>query len=188
MIILQSNPLTPCAEGRQHCYDPSGTSRSRKLVTISGGQIHPLRRISNVWDEYDVHLGRMKQSLLEDDSLLQGNTGGVSWPHGFYYTQQQILAEAAKKDNWEWVCILPEDVLGPAKRKIYERGYRYRPLLHMCVVCKDVPGSELPFPDTRTTILHSTPGHLPASIRRHSKKVRSSSVVSRLLHTRIQRV
>lgn len=96
--------------------------------------------------QYGVHLGRVKQPLVEDDPLLQNNAGGVSWPPIFYYTQQQILAEAAEKGNWEWVCTLPEDVLGFAKGNFMNEATA---IGLYCAVSKATPGSELPFPGNK---------------------------------------
>lgn len=96
--------------------------------------------------QYGVHLGRVKQPLMEDDPLLQGNAGGVSWPPIFYYSQQQVLADAAKKGNWEWVCTLPEDVLGFAKGNFMNEATA---IGLYCVVSKAMPGSELPFPGNK---------------------------------------
>lgn len=96
--------------------------------------------------QYGVHLGRVKQPSVESDPLLQNNAGGSSWPPIFYYTQQRILAEAAKKGNWEWVCTLPEDVLGFAKGNFMNEATA---IGLYCVVCKAMPGSELPFPGNK---------------------------------------
>ncbi|CAI7633031.1 unnamed protein product [Penicillium manginii] len=100
--------------------------------------------------QYGVHLGRVKQPSLESDPLLLDSAGGVSWPPIFYYTQQQILAKAAKAGNWEWVCTLPEDVLGFAKGNFMNEATA---IGLYCVVCKASPGSELPFPGNKDNYL-----------------------------------
>ncbi|CAG8932898.1 unnamed protein product [Penicillium salamii] len=92
--------------------------------------------------QYGVHIGPGKQPLLEDDPLLENNAGGVSWPPIFYYPQQRVLANAAKKGGWEWVATLPEDVLGYARGNFMNEATA---LGLYCAVSKALPGSELPY-------------------------------------------
>lgn len=96
--------------------------------------------------QYGVHIGPAKQPLLEDDPILEGEAGGVSWPPIFYYKQQRILADAARKGDWEWVATLPEDVLGYARGNFMNEATA---LGLYCVVSKALPGSELPFPGSK---------------------------------------
>ncbi|KAJ5599272.1 NAD(P)-binding protein [Penicillium hetheringtonii] len=135
--------------------DPSETDRINasllsnflEAIVKIGGEKQLKRFILTCgFKQYGVHLGRVKQPLMEGDPLLQGNAGGVSWPPIFYYSQQQVLADAAKKGNWEWVCTLPEDVLGFAKGNFMNEATA---IGLYCAVSKAMPGSELPFPGNK---------------------------------------
>ncbi|KAJ5091045.1 NAD(P)-binding protein [Penicillium alfredii] len=96
--------------------------------------------------QYGVHIGQSKQPLLEDDPLLENGAGGAQWPLIFYYDQQRILIEAAKKGSWEWVATLPEDVLGYARGNFMNEATS---LGLYCAVSKALPGSELPYPGSK---------------------------------------
>ncbi|KAJ5183456.1 hypothetical protein N7492_001072 [Penicillium capsulatum] len=96
--------------------------------------------------QYGVHIGPAKQPFLEDDPLLEKDAGGVSWPPIFYYEQQRILANAARKGGWEWVATLPEDVLGYARGNFMNEATA---IGLYCAVSKALPGSELPFPGSK---------------------------------------
>jgi nucleoside-diphosphate-sugar epimerase len=96
--------------------------------------------------QYGVHLGQGKQPFLEDDPLLE-NIGGVSWPPIFYYDQQRALAKAAAEGGWEWIATLPQDVLGYARGNFMNEATS---LGLYCAVCKALPGSELPFPGSKS--------------------------------------
>ena len=112
------------------------------------GAIKRLKRfiLTCGFKHYGVHLGQPKQPMCEDDPLPVGNAGNVPWPSNFYYKQQQILAEAAAKSNWDWVCTLPEDVLGYAKGNFMNEATT---LGLYCATSKALTGSELPFPGNR---------------------------------------
>nr|KIR46602.1 hypothetical protein I312_04089 [Cryptococcus bacillisporus CA1280] len=96
--------------------------------------------------QYGVHIGPAKQPLLEDDPVLENGVGGVQWPPIFYYEQQRILADAARKDGWEWIATLPEDVLGYARGNFMNEATS---IGLYCAVSKVLPGSELPYPGSR---------------------------------------
>ncbi|KAL5365156.1 hypothetical protein BJX96DRAFT_179584 [Aspergillus floccosus] len=95
---------------------------------------------------YGVHLGTPKQPLLETDPRLENGIGGAQWPANFYYTQQRILEGAAARGNWEWICTLPNDVIGYAKNNFMNEATA---LGLYCAVSKALPGSKLLFPGNR---------------------------------------
>ncbi|PLB48714.1 NAD(P)-binding protein [Aspergillus steynii IBT 23096] len=113
----------------------SGANKSIKRFILTCG-----------FKQYGVHIGQAKQPFLEDDPLPENNAGGVSWPTIFYYEQQRILADAAAKDNWEWVATLPEDVLGYARGNFMNEATS---IGLYCAVSKALPGSELPYPGSK---------------------------------------
>lgn len=112
------------------------------------GAIKSLKRfiLTCGFKQYGVHIGQAKQPLLEDDPLLKDDAAGVSWPPIFYYDQQKILAQAAKKASWEWVATLPEDVLGYARGNFMNQATA---IGLYCAVSKALPGAELPFPGNK---------------------------------------
>lgn len=61
--------------------------------------------------QYGVHLGPVKCPMEESDPWIEGN----GRPPNFYYTQQRILHEAAKRGGWDWVVTYPNDVIGFAR-------------------------------------------------------------------------
>ncbi|KAL5335884.1 hypothetical protein BJX70DRAFT_410203 [Aspergillus crustosus] len=89
--------------------------------------------------QYSVHLGNAKQPFHEEDPLLEGEP----WPLNFYLTQQRTLKDAARKNHWEWVVTLPQDVLGFARGNYMNEATA---LGLYCTVSKALPGSELVFP------------------------------------------
>ncbi|KAI9925597.1 hypothetical protein ASPWEDRAFT_29035 [Aspergillus wentii DTO 134E9] len=95
---------------------------------------------------YGVHLGLPKQPLIESDPRLEGNVGGKKWPSNFYYTQQRILEEAAARNNWEWICTLPNDVIGYAKNNFMNEATA---IGLYCAVNKALPGSKLIYPGNK---------------------------------------
>ncbi|PYI04655.1 NAD(P)-binding protein [Aspergillus sclerotiicarbonarius CBS 121057] len=92
---------------------------------------------------YGVHLGLPKQPLLETNPRLEGNIGNTSWPANFYYTQKRILETASAQGNWEWICTLPNDVIGYAKHNFTNEATA---LALYCTVSKTLPGSRLIYP------------------------------------------
>ncbi|RAQ44698.1 NAD dependent epimerase/dehydratase family protein [Aspergillus flavus] len=132
--------------------DPAESSRVNGVMLSNfiqaletTGAIKNLKRfvLTCGYKHYGVHLGNCKQPLLEDDPILDGNKGGISWAPIFYYDQQRILAEAASRGQWEWIVTLPEDVLGYARGNFMNEATA---LGFHCAVRKVLPGSELPFP------------------------------------------
>ena len=78
----------------------TGASKKLKRVILTTGA-----------KQYGVHLGPVKQPMEESDPWIDG----PGRPPNFYYNQQRILADAAKKGSWEWVVTYPNDVIGVAK-------------------------------------------------------------------------
>lgn len=106
----------------------TGADKSLKRFVLTCGFKH-----------YGVHLGRVKQPCSEDDPLLIDTAGGSPWPPIFYYAQQKILADAAATagGSWDWVCTLPEDVIGFAKNNFMNEATA---LGLYCTVCKAMAG------------------------------------------------
>jgi len=61
--------------------------------------------------QYGVHLGQPKNPMEESDPWIEGSDR----PPNFYYNQQNILKDYAKRANWDWVVTYPNDVIGVAK-------------------------------------------------------------------------
>ncbi|KAI9860194.1 MAG: hypothetical protein M1813_006304 [Trichoglossum hirsutum] len=61
--------------------------------------------------QYGVHLGPPKNPMEETDPWVEG----PDRPPNFYYNQQNILKEAAKGKDWDWVVTYPNDVIGYAR-------------------------------------------------------------------------
>lgn len=80
--------------------DITGASKKLKRVILTTGA-----------KQYGVHLGCPKQPMEESDRWIEGD----GRPPNFYYHQQRILAEKAKKADWDWVVTYPNDVIGVAK-------------------------------------------------------------------------
>ncbi|PGH13851.1 hypothetical protein AJ79_03419 [Helicocarpus griseus UAMH5409] len=113
------------------------------------GAVKQLKRfiLTCGFKHYGVHQGLPKQPLLETDPRLEGDMGnGAKWPPNFYYTQQDILKEAAVRGNWEWVCTLPNDVIGYAKQNFMNEATA---IGLYCAVSKVLPGSQLIYPGNR---------------------------------------
>lgn len=119
-----------------------------KALEITGA-VKQLKRfiLTCGFKHYGVHQGLTKQPLEESDPRLQGDMGnGKRWPSNFYYTQQQILEEAAATGGWEWVCTLPNDVIGYAKGNFMNEATA---LGLYCAVNKALPGSQLIYPGNK---------------------------------------
>ncbi|KAI1626143.1 hypothetical protein EDD37DRAFT_332005 [Exophiala viscosa] len=114
------------------------------------GTIKHLKRLIlvNGLKQYGVHLGRAKQPMHETDTWLEGDP----WPPNFYYTQQHILADAAKKDDnkWSWVVTYPQDVIGVAKANFMNLATA---LGLYASISAALPDHELPFPGSKTNYL-----------------------------------
>ena len=80
--------------------DITGASKKLKRVVLVTGA-----------KQYGVHLGCPKQPMEESDPWIEGD----GRPPNFYYNQQRILADKAKKANWDWIVTYPNDVIGVAK-------------------------------------------------------------------------
>ena len=115
-----------------HALEITGAIKQLKRFVLTCGFKH-----------YGVHLGLPKQPLLETDPRLEGNLGNTAWPPNFYYTQQKILQDAAARGNWEWICTLPNDVIGYAKSNFMNEATA---LALYCTVSKALPGSQLIYP------------------------------------------
>ncbi|ODM23086.1 hypothetical protein SI65_00675 [Aspergillus cristatus] len=118
-----------------------------KALEITGA-IKQLKRfiLTCGFKHYGVHLGVPKQPLVESDPRLEGGVGGVKWPSNFYYVQQRIVEDAAARGGWEWICTLPNDVIGYAKRNFMNEAAS---LGLYATVCKTLPGSKLIFPGNK---------------------------------------
>ncbi|CAG8927382.1 unnamed protein product [Penicillium salamii] len=99
---------------------------------------------------YGVHLGLPKQPLVESDPALEDGLGGYKWPSNFYYTQKKILEKAAARGKWEWICTLPNDVIGYAKHNFMNEATA---LGLYCAVSKALPGSQLIYPGNKINYL-----------------------------------
>lgn len=114
------------------------------------GAIKQLKRIIlvNGLKQYGVHLGQPKEPMHETDPWLEGD----KWPPNFYYIQQRILADAAKKDGdkWTWVVTYPQDVIGVAKGNFMNLATA---LGLYASVCSALPENELPFPGSKTNYM-----------------------------------
>lgn len=82
-----------------------------KSLEITGA-VKKVKRIILVTGckQYGVHLGQVKNPMLESDPWLRDST----WPPNFYYRQQDILKEFCEKKHPEvsWVVTYPNDVIG----------------------------------------------------------------------------
>lgn len=117
------------------------------------GAIKQLKRfiLTCGFKHYGVHLGLPKQPLLESDPRLEGQmTETAQWPPNFYYNQQDILKEAAARGDWEWICTLPNDVIGYAKQNFMNEATA---LGLYCAVSKVLPGSRLIYPGNKINYL-----------------------------------
>ncbi|KAK3330707.1 hypothetical protein B0H66DRAFT_72768 [Apodospora peruviana] len=81
-----------------------------KALEITGA-VSKIKRVVLVTGckQYGVHLGQVKNPMLETDPWLRDST----WPPNFYYRQQDILkAFCEKHSNISWVVTYPNDVIG----------------------------------------------------------------------------
>lgn len=105
----------------------TGASKSVKRVILTTGA-----------KQYGVHLGVTKLPMEESDRWLTDSNR----PPNFYYRQQNILAEQAKKQGWDWVVTYPNDVIGVAKGNFMNLATS---LGIYCAVTKEM-GEELMWP------------------------------------------
>lgn len=121
-----------------------------KALKITGA-IRQLKRfiLTCGFKHYGVHLGLPKQPLLETDPILEGSIGDMKWPPNFYYDQERILEDAASESNgsWEWICTLPNDVIGYARGNFMNEATA---LGLYATASKVLPGSQLIFPGNKT--------------------------------------
>jgi hypothetical protein len=78
------------------------------------GAVKKLKRVLLVTGgkQYGVHLGEVKNPMLESDPWLKGD----QWPPNFYYRQQESLHKFCEKNSHvSWVVTYPNDVIGFAK-------------------------------------------------------------------------
>jgi nucleoside-diphosphate-sugar epimerase len=122
-----------------HALEMTGAVQQVKRFILTCGFKH-----------YGVHLGLPKQPLLETDPRLEGNLGDTTWPANFYYTQQNILKDAAARESWEWVCTLPNDVIGYATHNFMNEATA---LALYCTISKVLPGSQLIYPGNQLNYL-----------------------------------
>ncbi|CZR53516.1 related to wound-inducible protein AWI 31 [Phialocephala subalpina] len=105
----------------------NGTEKKLKRVILTTGA-----------KQYGVHLGPVKCPMEESDPWIEGE----GRPPNFYYTQQRILYEAAKKGGWDWVVTYPNDVIGVAKGNFMNLSTA---LALYATICKEL-GGDLEFP------------------------------------------
>ena len=67
----------------------TGASKRIKCVILTTGA-----------KQYGVHLRAPKNHMEDSDPWIDGENR----PPNFYYRQQKILHEKAKKQGWEWVA------------------------------------------------------------------------------------
>ena len=90
-------------------------------LTITGADKKMKRLILTTGaKQYGVHLGQAKNPMEESDPWVEG----PGRPPNFYYTQQRILADAAKGKSWDWVVTYPNDVIGVAKGTLLSLSFR----------------------------------------------------------------
>lgn len=107
--------------------DITGASKKLKRFILTTGA-----------KQYGVHLGCPKQPMEESDPRIDSK----GRPPNFYYNQQNILHEAAKKGGWEWVVTYPNDVIGVAKGNFMNLATS---LGLYCAISKELDGN-LMFP------------------------------------------
>jgi len=81
--------------------------------------------------------------MVESDKWLESSDR----PPNFYYTQQRILADAAKGKNWDWVVTYPNDVIGVAKGNFMNLATSVG---LYAAISAAIPDSECPFPGSET--------------------------------------
>ena len=96
--------------------------------------------------QYGVHLGLVKQPMLESDPWLESSDR----PPNFYYTQQRILEKEAQNHSFWYNVLYPQDVIGVAKANFMNLCTA---LGLYCATSSALPGSTLPFPGSRTNFL-----------------------------------
>lgn len=99
-------------ESEQENWDVNGDMLANFLGALEiTGAVNKIQRIILVTGakQYGVHLGQVKNPMLETDPWLRDST----WPPNFYYRQQDILAAyCAKHSNTSWAVTYPNDVIG----------------------------------------------------------------------------
>ena len=81
-----------------------------KALEITGA-VKTIKRVLlvNGCKQYGVHLGQVKNPMLESDPWLDD----PFWPPNFYYRQQDVLkAFCERHANVSWVVTYPNDVIG----------------------------------------------------------------------------
>ena len=109
----------------------TGASKKLKRVILTTGA-----------KQYGVHLGCPKQPMEESDPWIDGE----GRPPNFYYHQQKILHEAARKGDYDWVVTYPNDVIGVAKGNFMNLATS---LGLYCAISKELDGN-LMFPGSET--------------------------------------
>jgi len=81
-----------------NALDRTGASKDlKRIILVTGAK------------QYGVHLGAVKNPMLESDKWLRGEDR----PPNFYYRQQDILHNYCRETgNVEWVVTYPNDVIG----------------------------------------------------------------------------
>jgi len=100
-------------DSEQENWDVNGALLSNFLeALVTTGAMRDVKRILLVTGakQYGVHLGAVKNPMLESDPWLTG----PEWPPNFYYNQQNILREFCSTHNKEWTVTYPNDVIGYA--------------------------------------------------------------------------
>lgn len=100
-------------DNEQENWDVNGAMLSNFLsALVTTGAIEDVKRIVLITGakQYGVHLGAVKNPMLESDPWLTGS----EWPPNFYYNQQNILHEFCASHNKEWTVTYPNDVIGYA--------------------------------------------------------------------------
>ncbi|KAM7201972.1 Iridoid synthase [Naviculisporaceae sp. PSN 640] len=100
-------------DSEQENWDVNGDMLGNYLKSLElTGAVKKVKRIILVTGckQYGVHLGQVKNPMLESDPWLRDST----WPPNFYYRQQDILKEFCEKKHPEisWIVTYPNDVIG----------------------------------------------------------------------------
>jgi len=114
-----------------HALEITGAAKKLKRVLLTTGA-----------KQYGVHLGPVKCPMEESDPWIEGKDR----PPNFYYTQQRMLHEAAKKGGWDWVVTYPNDVIGFARNNFMNLATS---VAVYAAVNKELSG-ELEFPGSET--------------------------------------
>lgn len=120
------------------------------------GEIKKVKRIVLTCGlkQYGVHLGVTKQPMHEEDyNVSPGLRPGDEnkWPENFYYSQQDVLVEHAKKHGYSYVVTFPQDVLGFARGNFMNECTALG--LYAAVGKLAHPDSQLPFPGSKANFM-----------------------------------